>query len=628
MMRPHRKSLVSACILGMVFAVLASTIPVGAYPNPTPTPTPTPGWYDCGWGYRQSITIDHTKVSGSLTNFPVLISLASDPDLASHARADGYDILFTSADGTTKISHEIESFKNSTGALVAWVKVPTLSSSSNTVLYMYYGNPGASSQQNPTAVWDSKFAGAWHLNNGLTDSTSNSNNGVNYGSTDTTGQIANARNFDGRSNYLSLGTGTTLQPAELTVSFWVKRTASWDNTRKYLIWAKGTRGAMETTNGWYLDTYDIGKRNTPINLVVDGMNGFNGPFADPDTYYPLNEWTQIVVTFSSATNDAAFYRNGVSQASNEWGDPESITSTSDPKTLAYANGTYVPAAFDEVRISSTVRSSQWIQTEYNNENSPSTFSSLQAIEKVADHSTCRIPTPPVAGFAADVTTGKAPLTVTFTDQSTNTPTSWSWEFGDGGTSSLQNPVHTYTAAGTYTVKLTASNGDGSNAQAKSSYITVNPKTLPVAGFAADVTTGKAPLTVTFTDKSTNTPTSWSWDFGDGGTSGLQNPVHVYTAAGTYTVKLTASNGDGSDAMVKQDFITVNPKTLPVAGFTTDVSSGKAPLTVTFTDKSTNTPTSWSWDFGDSGTSSLQNPVHVYTAAGTYTVKLTDRKSVV
>jgi PKD repeat protein len=91
---------------------------------------------------------------------------------------------------------------------------------------------------------------------------------------------------------------------------------------------------------------------------------------------------------------------------------------------------------------------------------------------------------------------------------------------------------------------------------KQNLITVTPKTPPVASFAADVTSGKAPLTVTFTDQSTNAPTSWSWEFGDGSTSTLQNPVHIYTATGTYTVTLTAINGDGSDTLANQAYINV------------------------------------------------------------------------
>ncbi|HXW98352.1 MAG TPA: PKD domain-containing protein, partial [Methanomicrobiales archaeon] len=209
----------------------------------------------------------------------------------------------------------------------------------------------------------------------------------------------------------------------------------------------------------------------------------------------------------------------------------------------------------------------------------------------------------------------------FTDQSTNTPTAWSWDFGDSGTSTLQNPVHVYTAAGTYTVALTATNGDGSGKLVKQNYITVTPKTPPVANFTANVTTGPAPLAVAFTDQSTNTPTAWSWDFGDSGTSTLQNPVHVYTAAGTYTVKLTVTNADGSSTVSKATYITAL-NSLPTANFSGTPTSGKQPLTVTFTDLSANTPTAWSWDFGDGAASQQQNPVHVYTAPGVYTVSLT------
>jgi len=232
--------------------------------------------------------------------------------------------------------------------------------------------------------------------------------------------------------------------------------------------------------------------------------------------------------------------------------------------------------------------------------------------------------PPVAAFTGTPTSGTAPLTVNFTDQSTNTPTSWSWNFGDGGTSTVQNPSHQYTAAGVYTVTLTATNAYGSDGETKTNYITVTaPGQAPVAAFTGTPTSGTAPLTVNFTDQSTNTPTSWSWNFGDGGTSTVQNPSHQYTAAGVYTVTLTATNAYGSDGETKTNYITVTaPGQPPVAAFVGTPTSGTAPLTVNFTDQSTNTPTSWSWNFGDGGTSTSQNPSHQYTAAGVYTVTLT------
>jgi serine protease len=168
--------------------------------------------------------------------------------------------------------------------------------------------------------------------------------------------------------------------------------------------------------------------------------------------------------------------------------------------------------------------------------------------------------PPVAAFSGTPTSGFAPLTVNFTDASTNNPTSWSWTFGDGGTSTAQNPSHVYTAAGTYTVTLTATNAYGSDSETKTGYITVTTCVAPVAAFVGSPTSGTAPLTVGFTDQSTNSPTSWSWSFGDGGTSTSQNPSHQYTAAGTYTVTLSVSNSCGSDDEVKASYITVTAPT--------------------------------------------------------------------
>ncbi|MBD3257512.1 PKD domain-containing protein, partial [candidate division GN15 bacterium] len=229
---------------------------------------------------------------------------------------------------------------------------------------------------------------------------------------------------------------------------------------------------------------------------------------------------------------------------------------------------------------------------------------------------------PVADFIGSPTSGDFPLDVTFTDQSSGNPTSWSWDFGDGGSSTAQNPSHTYTAAGTYTVTLTASNAFGFDDEVKTNYITVTTPPAPTAAFSGTPTSGTFPLEVSFTDESTDNPTSWSWDFGDGGTSAAQNPSHTYTAAGTYTVTLTASNAYGSDDEIKTDYITVTAPPPPTADFVGSPTSGPAPLAVTFTDQSTGSPTGWSWDFGDGGSSTAQNPSHTYNAAGTYTVTLT------
>ena len=234
------------------------------------------------------------------------------------------------------------------------------------------------------------------------------------------------------------------------------------------------------------------------------------------------------------------------------------------------------------------------------------------------------PAPPDVEFSADRTSGEAPLAVSFTDLSGGDPTSWSWEFGDGGRSTDQNPTHTYTSPGTYTVTLTAGNEFGSTTEAREGYVTVaEPAPALDADFSADVTEGEAPLTVSFTDHSVGDPTSWSWEFGDGGRSTDQNPTHTYTSPGTYTVTLTVGDGSGTSVETRAGYITVEEVEEELdADFTADVTSGYAPLTVNFEERSLGDVVGWAWEFGDGGTAFRPNPRHRYREPGTYTVILT------
>ncbi len=160
---------------------------------------------------------------------------------------------------------------------------------------------------------------------------------------------------------------------------------------------------------------------------------------------------------------------------------------------------------------------------------------------------------PVAAFAADPTEGNAPLTVRFTDRSTGNVTSWAWDFGDGNTSRLQNPAHTYGSAGRYNITLNASNAYGHSI---SSPVTITVLDPPAANFTANITSGPAPFTVRFTDRSTGNPTAWNWSFGDGNASTDQSPAYTYTAPGNYTVGLTVSSGAGSDTLSRPGYIIV------------------------------------------------------------------------
>ncbi len=230
------------------------------------------------------------------------------------------------------------------------------------------------------------------------------------------------------------------------------------------------------------------------------------------------------------------------------------------------------------------------------------------------------PEPTAAGFTSSVTEGEYDLLVQFTDTSTGAIESWLWDFGDGNSSTEQNPSHTYTAEGIYTVSLTVTGPEGEDTLTCADCITVLSP-APEAAFDLDPSSGTYDLTVNFTDLSTGPIDSWLWDFGDGNTSDLQNPSHLYTEEGNYTVSLLVEGPGGSDTSICDACVTVSSPP-PVANFVADPTSGIRDLDVQFSDSSTGPITSRLWDFGDGSTSDLQNPLHTYTVAGSYTVSLT------
>ena len=229
---------------------------------------------------------------------------------------------------------------------------------------------------------------------------------------------------------------------------------------------------------------------------------------------------------------------------------------------------------------------------------------------------------PVASFTADPMIGCVPLTVDFTDTSTGDPINWDWEFGDGGTSTVQNPTHLYEVVGNYTVNLTVCNLDGCDNT--SGIIYAGPKLI--VDFSANETQGCKDFVVNFTDLTTpafgdGAPTNWTWDFGDGNVTPMitnASILHTYTVAGAYNVTLNVTSYYCTNETTKYAYITVNET--PVADFTSNATIGFSPLTVQFEDNSTGYPDTWYWEFGSGeGTSTLQDPVHTYTTAGNYTV---------
>jgi len=223
--------------------------------------------------------------------------------------------------------------------------------------------------------------------------------------------------------------------------------------------------------------------------------------------------------------------------------------------------------------------------------------------------------PTASFFASNSCIGQ---TVNFADSSKangGTINTWHWNFGTGDTSNVKNPTYTYTTSGTYSVSLVVSTGTSCK-DSITKTININPVPVPSFTYSGNCMSDS----VKFMDNSTitlGTINSWSWTFGDGGTSILENPNHLYGSVAAYSVMLTATSSFGCSASVTQ---TININPLPIAGFTTKATCGS--LLVNFKDTSkvsSGTITSYNWTFGDGGTSTQQNPSHTYASSGTYTV---------
>ena len=170
--------------------------------------------------------------------------------------------------------------------------------------------------------------------------------------------------------------------------------------------------------------------------------------------------------------------------------------------------------------------------------------------------------PPVPEFSVFPPEGNVPLAVVFTDRTTGGAGSWQWDFGDGSASREQNPTHTYTKPGIYTVTLAVTNEFGPEQIIKSALI--NTGVVPDAEFIAETRQGDPPLSVRFRDFSAGRPLAWLWDFGDGTTSTQKDPVHTYTKEGYYTTSLHIANAFGSDSLTRPDHIMVGNPVPPVS----------------------------------------------------------------
>ena len=240
--------------------------------------------------------------------------------------------------------------------------------------------------------------------------------------------------------------------------------------------------------------------------------------------------------------------------------------------------------------------------------------------------TFTITAPPVAAFSMTPQTGAAVTTTfTFQDESTGSIAQRLWNFGDGSSvASGSVATHVYANAGSYTVTLTVNGTGGSSSASKTVFVSGALN----AQFAFSPGTPSVNDTLQFSDQSGGAPTSWYWTFGDNSFSSQQNPSKKYANAGTYNVSLTVSRTGMASSTRTQAIVVANatPSTQPVTAlFDISATTTSPGATVTFSDRSTGSPTQWQWSFGDGAGSNAQNPQHVYAAPGTYTVRLTASK---
>jgi PKD repeat protein len=224
-------------------------------------------------------------------------------------------------------------------------------------------------------------------------------------------------------------------------------------------------------------------------------------------------------------------------------------------------------------------------------------------------------------MSLNVSKGVTPLSVQFdAHASGGTPTyTYSWDFGDGGTSSSATPTHAYLSPGTYDVSVVTTDKKGREVR-ETKTVTVGS---PIhASFSSNITSGTAPLSVQFNSEISGgfTPYTYSWTFGDGGRSTEKDPVHVFSTPGTYLVNAKVTDDFGL-IVTGQINITVFPT--PLLTITSNVTNGTAPLSVSFSSTvvSEYPQTGLLWSFGDGTSSSQANPTHVYSIPGNYSVQL-------
>ncbi len=359
------------------------------------------------YDFAKPITIDRGQISdascgATLSDYPMLFS-STDPDLAHTGSGGdvtdlgGGDITFHGLDATTcggpttcTLDHEIEKYDNTTGELVAWVRIPSVNTSaaaSDTVIYIFYGNDTiATPTENPTGVWDANHRGVWHLHDDLLDSTSNANDGTPTGTTNASpAEIADGQAFNGTSDYIQTPSTDLQTPDDFTLSLWLK--ANDTTSPSHLLWE-----GEGTANGWGVGLPGSEQEmHISIGDILPGTSGVTpdylsfllgdtdgGTFGTVDVlsvrtaFTDTTGWHQlaIVVSALSTAPQADLYFDGAFVMTDTGTTARTGRGTWDTALRFARPGLaerYFNGDLDEVRISDTARSSCWVGASHNNQ---------------------------------------------------------------------------------------------------------------------------------------------------------------------------------------------------------------------------------------------------------------------
>ncbi|MCK4365059.1 MAG: DUF2341 domain-containing protein [Thermoplasmatales archaeon] len=576
-------------------------------------------WWDYDWNYSKQITINHGMVDADLSNFPILIHNTSS-DYINHAQSDGDDFVFVSFDNSTKYNHEIEYYNPSTGELVAWVNITSLSSTEDTVLYMYYGNADCGSQEDVDGTWDSNYKAVYHLNetSGSTvyDSTGNSNDATYTGDLPTyTGDLIGGQYFDG---------------AEFG--------GDW------IDYPSGAHVDVSGTHEYYVELIDNSNYQVPIT-VFNSDGSYRVPdmeirYADNKLYanvkYGGTSW--IFYQVENPTEDPTYYAIGFESGAQTFFRDNIELGTGSISTSSFTSTTRRIGAnawgnrglygnMYEYRISNIKRSDAWIITTYNTIGKHSNFLSM-GLEIERNQ-------PPIANFTYSAEDREVIFDASASYDRYGKIVGYKWDFGDGTDGNGIVVIHRYADYGKYLVTLNVRDDDGLTDNISKGVIVVDEMSPDISNFQAvplvQLPGGYVNISAQVTDDGGLTDVclvirypDYHWD----NISILENKTgdtyycnRTYDMVGIYACHIWAIDTSGNSATSLSVHFEIIEELVADADGPYD---GYVYEKIQFEGYAVGgvPPYSWHWNFGDGNTSDEQNPIHIYTSPDKYTVILT------